>query len=611
MLAPKGRDAAIATAMLREAGIEAEASGSIAALITGLDRGAGFVVVTEEALATADPRALARWIDDQEEWSDLPFILLTAKGGGLERNAAAERRLQLLGNVTFLERPFHPTTLVSLARAALRGRRRQYDARRRLEALRESERQFRSLANSMPTLCWIARADGHIFWYNQRWYEYTGANAADMEGWGWRSVHDPAVLPAVMERWTGAIAAGEPFEMIFPLRSASGEYRPFLTRVHPVRDAAGTVVRWFGTNTDIAEQQRTETELRRLNETLERRVAEAIAEKKQFADVVEGTDAFVQVAGLDFRWLAINKAAADEFKRIYGVRPNVGDSMLELLADRPQHQRAMRAVWERALAGEEFTEIAEFGDPERDRRCYEMKFNTLRDPDGRRVGAYQFVYDVTDRMREQQRLAIAEEQLHQSQKMEAIGQLTGGVAHDFNNLLTPITGVLDMVRRRYGDDPRTARLADGALQAAERAKTLVQRLLGFARRQTLETRPVDLAELVQGMRELIASSIGSGLELRIVAPDGLPAALADPNQIELAVLNLAVNARDAMPEGGVVTIAVESVAIGSDDAAALPAGDYLRLSVEDTGTGMDKATLRRAIEPFYPPRASARARGWG
>lgn len=147
--------------------------------------------------------------------------------------------------------------------------------------LRRSEEQYRTLANAIPHLCWIADADGWIFWYNQRWYDYTGTTPEQMEGWGWQSVHDPVVLPQVLERWTFAITTAEAFEMVFPLRSARGELRPFLTRAHPVKDASGNVLRWLGTNTDIAERQSFEDTLQRTNEAL-RRANEDLA---QFAYV--------------------------------------------------------------------------------------------------------------------------------------------------------------------------------------------------------------------------------------------------------------------------------------------------------------------------------------
>ena len=244
-----------------------------------------------------------------------------------------------------------------------------------------------------------------------------------------------------------------------------------------VFDDEGRCVRVIGTAIDITRRKADEARLRELNETLERRVSEALAERKLLADIVEGTDAFVQVADLDYRWLAINKASADEFERIYGKRPRPGDNMLELLADRPEHAAAVKAVWSRALTGEEFNKIDEFGDAGLERRWYEMKFNVLRDQNGRQIGAYQFVYDVTDRVRDQARLAEAEAALRQAQKLDAMGQLTGGVAHDFNNLLTPILGALDLLQRGRVGGEREQRLVSAARQSGERAKTLVQRLL--------------------------------------------------------------------------------------------------------------------------------------
>lgn len=359
------------------------------------------------------------------------------------------------------------------------------------------------------------------------------------------------------------------------------------------------------------ERARAEDQLRELNETLERRVAEALAERKLLADLVEGTDAFVQVADQDFRWLAVNRAAADEFEHVYGVRPKVGDSMLDLLADRPEQQAVVRAVWERALAGEEFTEIGEFGDSARDRRFYEMKFNVLRGADGERIGAYQFVYDVTQRIIEQQRLAEAEEALRQSQKMEAMGQLTGGVAHDFNNLLTPIVGSLDMLQRRGIGNEREQRLIAGAAQSAERAKTLVQRLLAFARRQPLQPVAVDIAKLVHGMGDLVSSTTGPQIDVVVQAEDDLPAAKADPNQLEMALLNLAVNARDAMPHGGTLRISATAEKVNRKHRSGLKPGAYVKLSVADTGTGMDEATLARAVEPFFSTKGIGKGTGLG
>jgi nitrogen-specific signal transduction histidine kinase/CheY-like chemotaxis protein len=208
-------------------------------------------------------------------------------------------------------------------------------------------------------------------------------------------------------------------------------------------------------------------------------------------------------------------------------------------------------------------------------------------------------------------LAVAQEALRQAQKMEAMGQLTGGVAHDFNNLLTPILGSLDLLHRKQLGGPREQRLIEGALQSAERAKTLVQRLLAFARRQPLQPGPVDLPELVRGMVELVASTSGPQVRIDTRFDEPLPYARADANQLEMAILNLAVNARDAMPGGGVLTISASPETVAAGAVAGLAPGRYVRVAVADSGVGMDEATLKRAVEPFFSTKGVGRGTGLG
>ena len=218
--------------------------------------------------------------------------------------------------------------------------------------------------------------------------------------------------------------------------------------------------------------------------------------------------------------------------------------------------------------------------------------------------------DLTEAKEREADLEIAREALRQSQKMEAMGSLTGGVAHDFNNLLTPIIGSLDMlVRKNVGTD-RERRLIEGALQSAERAKMLVQRLLAFARRQPLQPTGVDVARVIDSMTGLIVSTLGPTIAVDI-ALDDLPPAHADLNQLEMALLNLAVNARDAMPDGGTLTIAASQRNVRPGDVAGLARGHYIRLSVSDTGCGMDEATLQRAIEPFFSTKGVGKGTGLG
>lgn len=218
--------------------------------------------------------------------------------------------------------------------------------------------------------------------------------------------------------------------------------------------------------------------------------------------------------------------------------------------------------------------------------------------------------DVTEARAKDDILRATEEALRQSQKMEAMGQLTGGVAHDFNNLLTPILGSLDLIRRKVPDDDRSSRLLDGAIQSAERARLLVQRLLAFARRQPLQAGAVDLATMVREISALLSTTLGPRVQLVIETREDLPPALADRSQLEMALVNLAVNARDAMPGGGLLRINVSDREINEGDPRLSP-GSYVHLAVTDTGLGMDADTLTRAIEPFFSTKGLGRGSGLG
>jgi signal transduction histidine kinase/CheY-like chemotaxis protein len=251
------------------------------------------------------------------------------------------------------------------------------------------------------------------------------------------------------------------------------------------------------------------------------------------------------------------------------------------------------------------------GDQARVRGHYEIKFRTLKNAAGDRIGAFQFVTDITEKLRDQERLALAQEALLQSQKLEAMGQLTGGVAHDFNNLLTPIIGGLDMLQRPDIDAARKERMIHGAAQSAERAKILVQRLLAFARRQPLQSNPTDIGALIHGLAGLIGSTAGPRVLLTMDVAGNLPPAKADPNQLEMAILNLCSNARDAMDGIGNIRISATAETVADDGKADLKPGNYVRLRIADTGRGMDETTRARAIEPFFSTKGIGKGTGLG
>ncbi len=379
ILAPSGRDAHLLVRLLDERRIKAKVCPSLASLVAALRDETAFVVATEETLRSADLRDLSAWIEAQPSWSGLAFIVLTPRGGGPERNPDASRLQELLVNVSFVERPFHPTTFISTAMTAMRSRQRQYEARARLDALAASEER-----------------------------------------------------------------------------------------------------------------------LKRLTETLEDRVAQRTSDL----------------------------SAAHH----------------ELLDEARQREEAER-------------------------------------------------------------------KLVQAQKMEAIGQLTGGVAHDFNNLLMAVLSNIEMLEKRLPEEPALLQLLQNAREGAERGAALTRRMLAFARQQDLAVEPVDAAQLVTGMKSLFERSLTPEIELVIRSSDGLPKALIDRNQVELALLNLVVNARDAMPRGGTITVEIEAQTSGT--AEGLTAEPYLRLRVADTGEGMDEETLGRAIEPFFSTKEVGKGTGLG
>ena len=473
-----------------------------------------------------------------------------------------------------------------------------------------------------------AQAQIVLFWgpdfvalYNDAYAPGIGANhpralgRPAIENWGelWDDLEP--LLAGVRRTRTTFAAKDRPF---YVERHGYGETSYWDVSYSAIPDDDGSVGGVLCIVSETTERVLGETQLRasearyrELNATLEQRVAERTAERHLLATIVETTDGQIQALDLDYRWLAINASCADAYERIYGKRPRVGERLHEFLADRPEHLAAATAIWSRALGGEAFTTIEEFGDARFERRVYEMKFEALRAPDGTRTGAFLTGMDVTDRLEEQARLAQAEEALRQAQKMEAMGQLTGGVAHDFNNLLTPIVGLLDMFQRRGIGGEREHRLIAGAAQAAERAKTLVQRLLAFARRQPLQAVPVDISRLVADMGDLISSTTGPQIQVTVDAPEGLPEAMADPNQVEMAILNLSVNARDAMPDGGKLRISAKARRVERPHESGLMPGTYVCIAVADTGIGMDEDTLAHAVEPFFSTKGVGQGTGLG
>ncbi len=237
--------------------------------------------------------------------------------------------------------------------------------------------------------------------------------------------------------------------------------------------------------------------------------------------------------------------------------------------------------------------------------------NAMRDETGKLIGFAKVTRDMTERKEAERALDEVREALFQTQKIESIGQLTGGVAHDFNNLLTAVLGSLELLRKHVPGDRKLIGLVDNAIQGAERGISLTQRMLAFARRQELDLRPTDVAALIAGITDLLQRSLGPMVSLDVRFPGGMGAVLVDANQLELAVLNLATNSRDAMPQGGTIVISGSESEVTAGSRSELAPGRYLRLSVTDSGEGMDEDTLARAREPFFTTKGIGKGTGLG
>jgi len=490
ILAPHGRDSQIALMILQEAGFPAIITHDLGGMCRELISGAGLAIIADEALRGVDISPLLSLLANQPAWSDQPIVLLTHHGGP-DQNPSA-RLGKLLGNVTFLERPFHPATLVSLVTTAVRGRRRQYEARSRMEDLRESEQRLQHALKAGRLGSWQLEAEFFELDCSAISKTHFGRDEhAPFTYQDWLGSVYPEDQPRMQSALQRSLDSGDDFIIEFRNLWPDGSLHWVDVRARAIRARNGRVSLLAGVTSDITERKLAEQQLRRLNETLEQQVEE---------------------------------------------------------------------------------------------RTSQLRHN--------------------------------EEVLRQSQKMEAVGQLTGGIAHDFNNMLTGIIGSLELLRRRLarGRTEDLDGLIDLGVTSANRAAALTHRLLAFSRRQSLDSKPVEMNELVNSMGELLHRSVNESIRLDMCLDPQLWTAEADPNQLESALLNLVLNARDAMPDGGMLMIETFNRKLDRTFTNAyenLLPGDYVVLSVTDTGCGMPENVISRAFDPFFTTKPIGQGTGLG
>ncbi|MBN9580961.1 MAG: PAS domain S-box protein [Afipia sp.] len=366
--------------------------------------------------------------------------------------------------------------------------------------------------------------------------------------------------------------------------------------IDPIRDENGVLVGFAMLMRDLTERRAAEQRLR--------------ASEEQFRLLVQGvTDYALYMLNPEGRVSSWN-AGAERIKQ-YAADEIIGRhfSTFYTAADRDkgEPQQALKIARREGRFEKESWRVRKDGT----QFWAHVVIDPIYGDDGGIIGFAKITRDITERRQAQITLDQTREALAHSQKMDAIGQLSGGIAHDFNNLLMVILGSLELAGKRLPDDPRVSPLIANATQAAQRGAALTQRMLAFARHQDLNLRPVDVPVLVRGMTDLLQSSIGPSIRIETQFPLPLSPVHADANQLEMALLNLAVNARDAMPDGGSIIIAARDVTVAAGAMANLKAGNYVCLSVTDTGEGMDRATLLRAMEPFFTTKGVGRGTGLG
>jgi PAS domain S-box-containing protein len=555
------------------------------------DLNLGTMVDLRTLLTAMKNRAAARLSDEEAEATRDSWLLQGATG------IAVLGTFLLAFVVVRVSR--RQTSQLQTAEAALIAANQVLESRvaERTATLAVSEARFRILSESMPGIVYMADPKGRNIYVNPQYCDYTGLPEEALLGAGWEASLHPDDLPPARQRWTDALAGGYTYEVENRLRRHDGAYRWFLDRAVPLTDEQGDITAWIGNSTDIDARKTAEAAMADANAVLEQRVAERSAALDRIFRL--STD-ILTVSGFDGRFIAVSPA----WERITGftVAQAMSDEYLDYI--HPDDLESTRAAFDLLRNGESVS--IENRHKKADGTWCRLSWRAVPQP------AQALIYGVArDITAERER----EEQLRQSQKMEVVGQLTGGVAHDFNNLLTVIMGSLELLSRGLaGAEPRLQRRVEAATDAAQRAAALTHRLLAFSRRSPLAPKPLDVNRLLAGMSDMLHRTLGETVAIEIVSGAGLWYAMADTNQLENAILNLAVNARDAMPGGGHLSIETQNTYLDEAYTNAhvdVTPGQYVMISVTDTGMGMTPDIVARVFEPFFTTKPVGQGTGLG
>ena len=425
------------------------------------------------------------------------------------------------------------------------------------------------MADSVPNLAWTAHPDGYVAWYNQRWFEYTGTTPEQMQGWGWQRVHDPAVLPRVLERWMTSIATRQPFEMEFPLLGANGEFRWFLTRVVPVKDSNGNVLRWFGTNTDVDELRRTEQALRESQEQL------------TLALIASGTGTF--------RWEPLSRRFllfGDNLRSLFGLEfPDEIRDLEDFIARIHPEDRAN--VLTAMAKGEQFSDLeTEFRVLLADGsvRWLYGRGKMATNADGQPLYLVGACTDITE-------AKLARQALYKSEKLAAAGRLAATVAHEINNPLAAITNILYLLRTCESME-RAQDYINMADEELRRIAHITKQTLGFYRESGSSPSEFDLSVVMDSILLVLSNKLKSKALTVAKDFDNSIMVVGVEGEYRQIISNLLANAIDASPVGSEIRIEIET-------SISTEGNRQMVWRVKDSGSGIAPEHLSKIFEPFF------------
>jgi PAS domain S-box-containing protein len=476
------------------------------------------------------------------------------------------------------------------------------------ELLRESDERFRLIANSAPVPMWVSKLDGTRGFANQAYLDFLGLEYEEAVVFDWRNILHPDDQSRIVRESIAGEASLKLFVLEARYRRADGAWRWMRSESQPRWDPAGKHIGFIGVAHDITAAKVAEGELRRLNETSEQRIKERTSQlesnEAQLRAIFETSNQYQGLLDLEGNVIYANKTS------LAGIQAAAADVVGKPFWDSPWFSatpgasEAVASAFTTVKRGESVRTEMLMHLPTGD-RYFDFAMRPVFDQHGAVASILPEAVDITDRRQ-------AEEALRQSQKMEAVGQLTGGVAHDFNNLLTIIRSATDFLRRRGLADDRRRRYIDAISDTVDRASKLTGQLLAFARRQPLAPQVFDVGLQVEGIAQLIRPLVGGRIQIGLEIRDPECFAMADVAQFETSLINLAVNSRDAMDGEGLISISVgKADAIPASGTSERRYGKFIAVSVRDTGTGIAPDKLTAIFEPFYTTKEVGKGTGLG